>query len=101
MDADETIEEGLARELMEELGCRVRRAQYLFSLPNRYLYSGTEVPTADCFFEVELEAEDIVRSGDDVEATAWIPLDDVVPEAFGLHSIRQAVELFLQRFNDR
>ena len=48
VDADETIEEGLARELMEEIGCRVHSARYLFSIPNRYLYSGMEIPTADC-----------------------------------------------------
>ena len=96
VDADETIEEGLARELMEELGCHVRSARYLFSLPNRYPYSGMAIPTADCYFRVELEEEDI-KAGDDMEHVAWIPLSEVDPTAFGLESIQKAVTIFLQQ----
>lgn len=95
VDADETIEEGLVRELMEELGCGVRTARYLFSVPNRYLYSGMEIPTADSYFLVELDG-DTLRDGDDIEGTCWMPLADVDPAAFGLTSIRLAVERFLR-----
>lgn len=100
VDADETIEEGLERELWEELGCHVRSASYLFSVPNRYLYSGMEIPTADCYFQVELE-EEVLHEGDDMESALWIPLAEVDAGAFGLDSIRQAVEIFLERFTDR
>lgn len=100
VDADETIEEGLERELMEELGQRVRSASYLYSVPNRYLYSGMEIPTTDCYFRVELE-EDVLHEGDDMESPTWIPLAEVDPAAFGLDSIRQAVDIFLERFTDK
>jgi NADH pyrophosphatase NudC (nudix superfamily) len=101
VDADETVEECLSRELMEEIGCRVRSACYLFSVPNRYLYSGMEIPTADCFFRVELETEDALSVNDDVEAVTWIPLEEVDAAAFGLDSIRRAVDIFLDRFTDK
>ena len=49
-DVGETAEEGVAREVAEETGLRVVRADYLFSLPNRYVFSGFVVATVDLFF---------------------------------------------------
>ena len=47
VDMFETGEEGVIREVKEETGLDVCRAQYLFSLPNLYLYSGFLVHTLD------------------------------------------------------
>ena len=49
-DCNETAEEGVRREVLEETGLIVTEARYLFSLPNRYLYSGLNIPTLDLFF---------------------------------------------------
>lgn len=40
IDMTETGEEGVAREVREETGMKVAKAEYLFSLPNIYIYSG-------------------------------------------------------------
>ena len=40
IDMAETGEEGVAREVKEETGMTVTQAEYLFSLPNIYIYSG-------------------------------------------------------------
>ena len=50
IDMQETGEEGVAREVREETGLTVVRADYLFSLPNLYEYSGFMVHTLDMFF---------------------------------------------------
>ena len=50
VDMFETGEEGVIREVKEETGLDVQRTQYLFSLPNLYLYSGFLVHTLDMFF---------------------------------------------------
>ena len=47
---NETGEEGVAREVKEETGMTVTQAEYLFSLPNIYIYSGFPVHTLDLFF---------------------------------------------------
>lgn len=39
----ETGEEGVAREVKEETGMTVTQAEYLFSLPNIYIYSGFRI----------------------------------------------------------
>jgi len=95
VDPDETLEQALARELTEELGCAPATAQYLFSLPNRYVWGEVIVPTTDCFFCCTLPADASLQASDDVEALQWMPVGQVNSDDFGLRSIAQAVERFL------
>ena len=94
-DIGETAEEGLAREVLEETGLRVTRADYLFSIPNEYLFSGFQIPTLDLFFRCEVGDPSALRAGDDAAECFWLPLSDVDPTLFGLHSIRNGVEKLL------
>lgn len=96
VDPDESMEDAMARELEEELGCRPATIRYLFSGHNRYEYSGVVVPTADSFFLCTLPAEAVLRPQDDVAAYDWVPLADVHPSDFGLHSIAEGVARFLR-----
>lgn len=90
-DAGETGEQGVCREVMEETGLVVRRATYLFSIPNRYLYSGLVVPTLDMFYLCEVEDTTSAHAMDDAAECQWIALDSLRPEDFGLQSIREGV----------
>lgn len=96
-DFDETSEEGVAREVFEETGLQVVDTQFLFSLPNRYVYSGLEIPTMDMFYRCKVAATTGAHAMDDAAELLWIPLDKVNPEDFGLVSIRKGVEQ-LKRF---
>ena len=40
VDENETAEEAVSREIAEELQAKITHAEYLFSLPNSYEYSG-------------------------------------------------------------
>ncbi|MDR0939345.1 MAG: NUDIX domain-containing protein [Mediterranea sp.] len=95
IDMDETGEEGVAREVLEETGLKVDRATYLFSLPNTYLYSGFTVHTLDLFFRCEVERTERLTAMDDVADTFFLPLDDIHPEEFGLASVRQGIRRFI------
>lgn len=90
-DSFETAEEGVAREVAEETGLTVIGTHYLFSLPNKYIYSGFEEHTLDLFFLCRVNSLDI-KPNDDVEELHWIALDSVAPEDFGLQSIRTGIE---------
>ncbi len=50
VDYDESNEQALTRELMEELQLPIDNMQYLFSYPNRYLYKDVLYSTLDNFF---------------------------------------------------
>lgn len=94
VDPGEDLETALRREVREETGAEIVSAQYLFSLPNVYTYSAFEVHTTDCFFQCRV-GDVPLSASDDVAELHWVPLAAVRPEDFGLHSVSQAVRLFL------
>lgn len=100
VDGNESAEEALHREISEELHANVLDANYLFSLPNEYEYSGLTVPTLDMFFACTLEDIAHLQPSDDVEDCFFVPLNELNPELFGLKSIKKAVALFLVRENN-
>lgn len=96
-DMDETVEEGLSREVLEETGLEVVSAEYLFSLPNEYHFSDFTIPTLDLFFRCKVSDISALHAGDDAAECFWIPLDEVDPSLFGLSSIRRGVERLLPK----
>lgn len=96
IDMQETGEEGVAREVREETGLTVVRADYLFSLPNLYEYSGFMVHTLDMFFRCTVADASHIHAEDDVADCFWMPLEDIRTADFGLESVRKGVERFLR-----
>jgi len=100
IDMYETGEEGIIREVREETGLTVNHTQYLFSLPNTYLYSDFLVHTLDLFFLCTVEDESTpLMAFDDVAESQWMPIEEVNPAFFGLNSVRQGVIRFLKMKN--
>lgn len=95
-DIDETVEESVIREVKEETGLDITATTYLFSIPNHYLYSGFDIPTLDFFFECQVKDTSVLHAADDAASCQWVPLNQIQPEAFGLHSIRQGVIHYLK-----
>jgi ADP-ribose pyrophosphatase YjhB (NUDIX family) len=91
---EETGEEAVRRELKEELNLTVTNAKILFTIPNKYRWSGMTIPTLDLFYHCEVADLNQLQPLDDVAETFFIKLDYIHPEDFGLASIRQAVTLF-------
>ncbi len=97
-DMQETVEEGMRREIKEETGLEVGEIKYLFSSPNIYMYSGLGVHTVDMDFLVPVHGDiPVVKADDDAAEALWIPIDEVNPADFGLTSIRNAVVRFLSK----
>lgn len=96
IDMNETGEEGVAREVLEETGLKVEKAVYQFSLPNIYIYSGFPVHTLDQFFRCTVKDMRHFSAMDDVADSFFIPLKEIKPDDFGLDSIRKGLTLFLK-----
>lgn len=97
-DIGETAEESVRRELLEETSLTATALTYLFSYPNTYHYSGIDIPTQDLFFACNVANPSAIQAHDDAAECIWIPLNQVDPAAFGLHSVRQGVERFLSEY---
>ena len=99
IDYNETAEEGVAREILEETGLSAINVRYLFSLPNDYKYSGLDIPTMDLFFECKLENYSRLSPADDVVECFFLPLGEINPALFGLNSIKKAVGMYIDNHN--
>ncbi len=96
IDSNETAEEGVMREVLEETGLVVEHADYQFSLPNIYTYSGFDVHTLDLFFKCHVADTSQLLANDDAQETFFTPTDKIVLADFGLHSIRVGLAKFLK-----
>ena len=100
IDMAETGEEGVRREVKEETGMEVNKAEYLFSLPNIYVYSGFPVHTLDLFFRCTVADTLHYKAMDDAADLFFIPLKEIRTEDFGLGSIRKGLGIFLREMSE-
>lgn len=100
IDMAETGEEGVRREVKEETGMEVNKAEYLFSLPNIYVYSGFPVHTLDLFFRCTVADTPHYKAMDDAADLFFIPLKEIRTEDFGLGSIRKGLGIFLKEMSE-
>lgn len=96
VDENETVSDAVARELYEELGLTIKDPEFMFSLPNEYLYSGWTIPTLDFFFSVRVADNVSLIASDDVSDCFFMAKEAVESTRFGLKSIQQAVKIFLK-----
>ena len=99
-DSYETAEEGVMREIEEETGLKVSGTRYLFSIPNRYVYSGMELHTMDMFFKCNVEDCNTAIADDDVADLRWINIEELNSNDFGLQSIRKSIDMFKELYKN-
>lgn len=96
VDSGENAEEAVIREINEETGLQVTSVDYLFSLPNTYMYSDFEVHTTDMFFLCKVETDKSFEAQDDVAELQFLPIEKLETSSFGLSSIRKGIEIIKQ-----
>ncbi|QDU92897.1 NUDIX hydrolase [Lignipirellula cremea] len=97
VDAGETAEEALQREVLEEVNLQVLGMEYLASFPNSYTYKGLTTAVTDIFFTCEVESFDPIAA-EKTEVAAWrfcLP-DPSILDQMAFVSNRRAIESFLQ-----
>lgn len=95
VDPCETLEQGLARELLEEVGLPIRTEElrYLRSGVNTYPYGGFEYYTTDAFFALEYAQKPKVKAMDDLASVEWLKISDLKLDEFAFGSQQELLRL--------
>jgi NADH pyrophosphatase NudC (nudix superfamily) len=97
IDAGETAEDALQREVLEEVQLEVTSHRYLASFPNEYNYKGFLLPVTDMFFVVDVVSFETMNASDG-EIASWHFCHPKKRELsrMAFHSNRLALEQFLK-----
>lgn len=95
----ETIEEAVIREVKEETNIDIEVVEYLFDIPNNYIYSGMNCNPLDFIIKCKIiNMDNIQIDKSENSELLFIKQEDINPKSFGLESIRKAIEKII--FND-
>lgn len=93
VDWGEGLEDGLCREIREELDCELLNVEYLASFPNQYCFKNVLYGVCDAFFTSELPEGAEPKALDDVEAVEWRTLEELEISEIGFPSVAAAIQL--------
>lgn len=98
VDYDESNEQALKRELLEELQLPIEGMQYLFSYPNYYLHKDVLYSTLDSFFEICLDTKPaLVLQQEEVSRYFWLDVAKVNAKQLAFTSGKHALAEYLHR----
>lgn len=97
VDFDESAEDGLRREVREEVGLEIEQVRFLASFPNHYFYREVTYPVVDLYFTARAVGPGEARSLDGVERTEWRHAAAVADEELAFPSLRAALAAFRER----
>ena len=93
-DPKETVEDGLNREIKEELGITLDKMKYLGSSPNVYKYNDVTYNTCDLFFCSKIDSIPTEFNQAEIAELVLVNLSEIVPEDFAFKSTPKGLEFF-------
>jgi ADP-ribose pyrophosphatase YjhB (NUDIX family) len=91
----ESAEEGLRREIREELNLSVESLVYFGSFPNRYFYKGLLYYTLDMTYLCSIDDISTLRASDDAAEYVVRTVDPALLSEIAFESSRAAIEQFM------
>jgi mutator protein MutT len=91
IDFGESAEEGMRREVREEVGLEVDRVRFLVSHPNLYHYREVLYPVVDLYFAADAVNPQNAKPLDAVAGIEWRLPTEIPEEEFAFESLRVAL----------
>jgi ADP-ribose pyrophosphatase YjhB (NUDIX family) len=96
IDFGESAEDGLRREVREEVGVEIDRLRFLVSFPNAYPYRDVTYPVVDLYFTAVAVNPDAARPLDAVLDVEWRFPHEIPDEEVAFPSMRVALAALVQ-----
>lgn len=87
---NESLEEALRRELLEELNIRISKFRYLVSIPNEYTYDDITYFTTDSIFLVEWSETFTLKPNHEIARIQFVRIDEIEMNKLAFSSTRKA-----------
>ncbi len=101
VDAGESAEESLVREVEEELNLVVLEYQYLASFPNEYAFSGVVTPVTDLFYVARVETLDGIKAQPgEIDGWKFLQVEDVSTADLAFETHGLALKAFMALSDD-
>lgn len=94
-DPNESVEEGLNRELAEELGITLNNMKYLGSAPNTYKHKNVSYNTCDLFFYSKIETLPTEFNKSEIASLELIDPLKVNKKDFAFKSTHKGIEFLI------
>jgi len=100
VDPGEGAEEGLLREIKEELSLDLKGVSnpiFFVSFPNTYLYKNISYNTCDLFFCLDFPGlceKDMQTEKSEISAVRFIKIEDLDMEEIAFESVKKAISLY-------
>jgi NAD+ diphosphatase len=94
VDAGESLEQAIQREIVEEIGLVLTEIGYLCSHPNLYTYRELTRPVCDVFFQARAASFDVILQRDEVSDWTLRSLAEIDPRELAFDSMRHALAVF-------
>ncbi len=101
VDALESAEQAVMREIKEELDVEPDRIEYFGSFPNEYDFSGTIVYTVDLAFKCTVSNFSTLKYRDDIEGIVFIKPEKIDFGEVAFHSIKKIIQKFQNEQHNR
>lgn len=96
VDAGESAEESLVREVEEELNLVVLEYQYLASFPNEYAFCGVVTPVTDLFYVARVKTLDGIKAqAGEVDGWKFLSAEKAVVAGLAFETHRLALQAFM------
>ena len=95
VEMNESIENAVIREILEELNVTLTRMKYLGSFPNEYVFKGVSYFTCDLAFVCPIPEETTLYPADDVSEALIIMPNDIDYKQISFPSIGNILRLYV------
>ena len=97
IDFGESAEDGMRREVHEEVGLELDRVRFLVSFPNLYHYRDVSYPVVDLYFAADAINPESAKPLDAVAGIEWHALADFPDAEIAFESMRVALAVVRQQ----